>query len=85
MNIKQKIKDAGFSLEEVGQRMPKPMSQQSMSALLREDGNPTINKLRDIANIIGMSLSELVSDDNVNCTQSLTCPHCKKRIELLVK
>ena len=64
MDIKKRIKEAGFSLEEVGKRMPKPMSQQSMSALLKEDGNPTINKLKDIADIIGISLSELVRDES---------------------
>lgn len=63
MDIKKRIKEAGFSLEEVGRRMSKPMSQQSMSALLKEDGNPTINKLRDIAEIIGIPLSELVRDE----------------------
>ncbi len=63
MDIKKRIKEAGFSLEEVGRRMSKPMSQQSMSALLKEDGNPTINKLKDIAEIIGISLSELVRDE----------------------
>lgn len=63
MDIKKRIKDAGFSLEEVGRRMPKPMSQQSMSALLKDDGNPTINKLKDIAEIIGIPLSELVRDE----------------------
>lgn len=66
MDIKKRIKEAGFSLEEVGRLMPKPMSQQSMSALLKEDGNPTINKLKDIAEIIGMPLSELVRDET--CT-----------------
>lgn len=44
--------------------MAKPMSQQSMSALLKDDANPSINKLREIADILGVTLSELVSDDD---------------------
>lgn len=63
MDIKKKIRDRGLTLEDVGNRMSKRMSQQSMSALLKDGGNPSINRLREIADIIGMSLSELVSDE----------------------
>lgn len=64
MNIKAIIRKKGFTLEELGAKMAKPMSQQSMSALLKDDANPSINKLREIADILGVTLSELVSDDD---------------------
>ena len=38
------------------------ISQQSMSQII--NGNPTISKLQEIADIIGISLSELVSDNH---------------------
>lgn len=80
MDIKRKIKEKGFTLEEVGSRMEKKMSQQSMSALLKDGGNPTINKLKEIANIIGVTLSELVADDNATDNTAPHCPHCGKPI-----
>lgn len=64
MDIKAHIRNKGMTLEEVGARMSKPMSQQSMSALLKADANPSINKLKEIAEIIGVSLSELLSDSS---------------------
>lgn len=66
MDIKKKIRERGMTLEDVGGRMSKKMSQQSMSALLKDGANPTIGKLREIADIIGMSLSELVADDGTD-------------------
>lgn len=46
-------------------RLAKEMNttQSALSHLLKEGANPSINKLREIADIIGMSLSELVADD----------------------
>lgn len=65
MNIKQRIADAGLTVSDVAQRMPRPdggvgISQPSMSSLI--NGNPTVSKLKDIAGILGISLSELVSE-----------------------
>lgn len=82
MDIKRKIKERGFTLEEVGSRMEKKMSQQSMSALLKDGGNPTLNKLKEIASIIGISLSELVADDSPADDRDPHCPHCGKPISV---
>lgn len=71
MNIKKKIKESGLTLVEIGQRMSKPMSQQSMSALLKEDANPSINKLAEIAGILGISLAELVGDTDAPSLQAM--------------
>lgn len=66
MDIKRKIKDCGFTISEVASKMPNGsgglgISQPALSAII--NGNPTINKLKDIADIIGLTLSELVADE----------------------
>lgn len=65
MDIKRKIKEAGFTITEVAAKMPNGdsigITQPAMSAII--NGNPTINKLKDIAEIIGIPLSELVRDE----------------------
>lgn len=68
MDIQKVIKRKGFTIKEVAEKMSntreggKGVSQGSLSTIL--NGNPSINKLKDVANIIGVSVSELVADDN---------------------
>lgn len=83
MDIKKKIKSKGLTLDELGKQMNPQMTQQALSALLKPDANPTVNKLKEIARVLNMSLSELVAD-NEETGMSTTCPHCGKpiRIEL---
>lgn len=85
MDIKQKIKTQGFTISEVASKMPNGngglgISQPSLSAII--NGNPTVNKLKDIADIIGLTLSELVAEDDDSYSQTLACPHCGKRIRV---
>lgn len=85
MNIQAKIKQQGFTIAQVAARMKKKsggigISQGSLSTIL--NGNPTIDKLREVADIIGLSLSELVADDDNSCSKSIACPHCGKKIRV---
>lgn len=59
--IKKLIKERGFSLADIGSRLSKPVTPQSVSALLSDDANPSINTLREIADILGISLAELLT------------------------
>lgn len=85
MDIKRKIKECGFTISQVAALMTakdgsKGLTQSSLSCLIAS-GNPTYNKLCEIADILGISVSELVSD----CTSSsgtITCPNCGKPITL---
>ena len=84
MDIKQKIKMQGFTISEVASKMPNGngglgISQPSLSAII--NGNPTVNKLEDIADIIGLTLSELVSEDD-GMNMIAACPHCGKPITI---
>lgn len=84
MDIKKVIQDHGWTLEKLGEQMTnktggKGISQSSVSQLI--NGNPTIDKLKEIAGIIGVSLSELVADD-VEDKKAITCPRCGARFKL---
>lgn len=86
MNLKKVIKDKGWTLERLASEMKnkngeKGVSQASVSQLI--NGNPTIDKLQEIASIIGISLSELVSDDVEDIRKNfMICPKCGSRFEL---
>ncbi len=87
MNIKKVIKDSGWTLERLANEMKnkngeKGVSQASVSQLI--NGNPTLDKLQEIASIIGVSVSELLKEEN-DCTQSIKCPHCGEPIEICVQ
>lgn len=88
MNIRKVIKDNGWTLERLAAEMTnknggKGVTQSSVSQLL--NGNPTIDKLQEIATIIGISVSELVSDETDSRTSTLRCPHCGKEIQVEIK
>ena len=70
MDLKSKIKNAikrqGFTLEQVAAQMKRPdgstgLAQSALSQMLA-NGNPSYNKLEEIAGIIGLSVSELLED-----------------------
>ncbi|MBR6592426.1 MAG: helix-turn-helix transcriptional regulator [Prevotella sp.] len=88
MNIKEVIKSHGWTLERLAAEMTnknggKGISQPSVSSIV--NGNPTIDKLQEIATIIGISVSELVSDETDSRTSTLRCPHCGKEIQVEIK
>ena len=71
MNIKKVIREHGWTLERLASEMKgkdgtKGISQPSVSSIIK--GNPTLDKLQEIAQIIGVSLSELVADNNTSLT-----------------
>ncbi len=88
MNIQSKIKQQGFTVAQVASMMKKKrggvgISQGSLSTIL--NGNPTIDKLKEIADIIGIPLSELVADENETsstATATTLCPHCGKPLSI---
>lgn len=85
MNIKKVIKSKGWTLERLASQMEgkdgkKGLSQPSVSSII--NGNPTIDKLQEIARIIGVSLSELVADEE---EQILKCPKCGAKIKITVE
>ncbi len=68
MDIQKIIKQRGFTIKSVADQMSNTrenkvgISQGSLSTIL--NGNPSLDRLQEIARIIGVSLSELVKDEN---------------------
>lgn len=68
MDIKKVIKECGWTLERLASEMTnkredkKGISQSSLSQLL--NGSTPLDRLQEIARIIGVPLSELVKDEN---------------------
>lgn len=88
MDIRGIIKRKGFTLTYVADRLTNKKGGKGVSlpSLIQTiDGNPTVASLQEIADIIGVSLSELVADENEQQGASLICPHCGKPIEISVK
>lgn len=86
MNIKQKIREKGWTLERLAAEMTnkqgkKGVTHAAVSQII--NGNPTIDKIQEIAGIIGITASELIADDEVKI--SITCPYCGRRINLNVE
>lgn len=85
MDIKKVIKEHGLTLGEVASKMKKPNGEiglpQSALSQLIINGNPTFDKLQEIAAIIGISVSELVKDE-ASAPDTINCPHCGKPIKL---
>ena len=88
MDVKKVIKEHGWTLERLASEMTNKrggkqgMSQSSLSQLL--NGKTPLDRLQEIADIIGISVSELVADEN-DRPNTITCPHCGKTISLEVK
>jgi transcriptional regulator with XRE-family HTH domain len=59
------------------------ISQQAVSQAV--NGNPSLSRLKDIADAIGVTVSELVSDGEPHSTHTATCPHCGHEIEITIE
>lgn len=84
MDIKKVIKDSGWTLERLAAEMTnktgqKGISQPSVSQIV--NGNPTLDKLQEIAGIIGVPVSELVKEENKE-DNTTKCPHCGMKIKI---
>lgn len=79
MDIKKAIKESGFTISKVAERLG--IAQPSLTAQLI-NGTMSLSRAKEIADIIGVSLSELVADENDQQGISFVCPHCGKPITL---
>lgn len=88
MNIKKVIKEKGWTLERLASEMKnknggRGVSQASVSQLL--NGNPTLDKLQEIASIIGVTVAELLADDQTPANTVIKCPECGHEFPIEVK
>ena len=76
VDLKKKIKAHGWTLEKVGKEIGTTKS--GMTQVV--SGNPTLKTLTDIAGVLGISVSELLREDDATPSGGLVCPHCGKAI-----
>lgn len=77
-NIKRVIRELGWTNERLAAEMPgrngeKGITQGAFSQII--NGNPTIGKLHEIAEIVGVPLEDLISGKTGKDT-TIKCPHC---------
>ncbi len=82
MNIKEQIQKRGFTVSQVAALMTnkkgeKGITQSSLSQII--NGNPSLDKLKEIASIIGVTVSDLLRDEDDN---TFICPNCGAKLEL---
>ena len=82
MDIKKVIKERGWTLEKLAAEMTnkqggKGISQPTVSQII--NGNPSLDKLKEIASIIGVTASDLLRDEDDN---TFVCPNCGAKLEL---
>ena len=82
MDIKKVIKERGWTLEKLAAEMTnkqggKGISQPTVSQII--NGNPSLDKLKEIASIIGVTVSDLLRDED---DSTFVCPNCGAKLEL---
>ena len=84
MDIKGVIKEHGFTLVQVAEKMG--ITKGGISQIV--NGSPTIKTLRTIADIIGCQVGDFFRDEMSeveNTTPILKCPHCGKEIKIKIE
>lgn len=79
MRLKELLKQKGITAKELAARMNISESALSLSI----NGNPTLERLTQIASALGVSVAELF-EAPVQDSATITCPHCGKPITLQV-
>ncbi|MBP3245518.1 MAG: helix-turn-helix transcriptional regulator [Bacteroidaceae bacterium] len=74
MRIKEIAQYRGLTLAELAAKMG--ITYQSLFNIM--NGNPTLSKLKEIAKILDVNVSDLIDDDN----NHMRCPHCGGIIEV---
>ena len=80
MRVKEILKSKGITSKELASRLG--LSEGALSQSL--NGNPTLERLNQIASALGVPVSELFEPSPAD-QASITCPHCGKSITLQVK
>ena len=93
MNIKEQIQKRGFTVSQVATLMTnkngeKGITQSSLSQII--NGNPSLDKLKEIASIIGVTVSELLQDKEDNTIEfpihssivNVVCPKCGTKLKV---
>lgn len=81
MDIKGVIKEHGFTLVQVAQKME--ISKGGISQIV--NGSPTVKTLRTIADIIGCNVWDFFKDEMKETEPSFKCPYCGHDLKIEIK
>lgn len=86
MDIKNIAKEKGYTMTRIADELG--INRVTLAQSL--NGNPTLHRLQEIANVLGCSVGDFFRDETVGSpgdsnTLSLTCPHCHKSIRLSIQ
>lgn len=79
MNIKDVIKKHGFTISDVALSLGCSQSALSQSISV----NPTYNRMKEIANVLGCNISEFFEDEQSK--KIFVCPHCGTRLHITLE
>ena len=81
MDIKGVIKENGFTLVQVAEKMG--ISKGGISQIV--NGSPTVKTLRTIADILGCRVGDFFRDEMSESEPSFKCPYCGNDLKIEIK
>lgn len=81
MDIKGVIKEHGFTLVQVAEKMG--ISKGGISQIV--NGSPTVKTLRTIADIVGCKVGDFFRDEMSEIEPSFKCPYCGHELHIEIK
>ena len=78
MDIKGVIKENGFTLVQVAEKMG--ISKGGISQIV--NGSPTVKTLRTIADIVGCKVDDFFRDEMSETEPSFKCPYCGHELHI---
>ena len=81
-DIKKRIREYGFTTQQIAEKLN--ISQQAVSQAI--NGNPSLSRLEQIAEVIGITVSELVADNPASHIEpQQKCPYCGHDLNIKVE
>lgn len=81
MDIKGVIKEHGFTLVQVAEKMG--ITKGGISQIV--NGSPTVKTLRTIADIVGCKVGDFFKDEMSETEPTIKCPHCGKELKITIE
>lgn len=77
MRVKEILKEKGMTAKELAAKLG--MTETGLSITIGENGNPPLNRLNQIASVLGVPVSALFEQPKDGV---ITCPNCGARLDI---
>lgn len=78
LRVSEICRAKGITLKDLAKKLG--VTYQSLYANIKDTGNPTLSKLKDIAEALGVEVADLFARRESNV---FTCPNCGKRYKII--